>query len=216
MDDKNKRNKKINAKNLAVGLSNHGIVDIYGSANAEYIKGYTGVDNELGIKFQKGLKQISEYKVNAEYKDKNTKQQAGFSAEIAKTSKDNARKIIEGSKERTIRTDDHKDFGLNDTVYDHINTIDGQVVAGSGSQMKFVSRPDQLIDKIALGEGGGKNDLSRYLDVTLDMPSDQVDGNYFKTQAKQLRSEAAQSRKSGDLTLQRTYFFLRTIPKSHN
>jgi hypothetical protein len=177
-------------------------VQRYGSANREFLVGYSGNDFESGQILKKSLKGVSESKVNPDYAYNNIHQQAGYSAEVAKTSRDNAENIINKSSKRTMRTDDHPDFGTNDTVYDHIETINGQVISGSGSQMKFVEDPKQLIDKIATGEGGGKSDLSRYLDAQLDLPSDQINAKayeeYCVKQAKRLRALAEEKVKTGD------------------
>jgi hypothetical protein len=178
------------------------VVQRFGSANREFLVGYSGNDFESGQILKKNLKGISENKVNPEYAYNNIHQQAGYSAEVAKTSQDNAENIINKSPKRTMRTDDHPDFGTNDTVYDHIETINGQVLSGSGSQMKFVADPKQLIDKIATGEGGGKNDLSRYLDAKLDLPSDQINAKayeeYCMKQSKRLRMLAEEKAKAED------------------
>lgn len=200
MTKKSDDRKKDTMENIAVGLGNQEVVGRYGSANAEYIKGYTGVDNETAKQFQKSLKKISKGKVNPEYADQNIKQQAGYSAEVAKVSRDNAENIIAGKSTRTIRADDHPDFGVNDTVYDHVETVGGKVIHGSGSQMKFVSNPEALVDKIAKGHGGGKNVLSRYLDAKLDLPSDQASAvkKYCAKQAARLRKQAEKIRSMGD------------------
>lgn len=185
--------------NVAVASGNTEVVSRYGSANAEHIKGYTGIDYETGTRLNRGHKDVAKYKVNPEYKEQNIKQQSGYSAEIAKTSRDNAEHIINKSDKRTMRTDDHPNFGTNDTVYDHVETIGGQVIPGSGSQMKFVNNPNSLVDKIARGEGGGKNDLSRYLDAKLDLPSDQVEAvkEYCKNEVVRLREQANVLEKQG-------------------
>lgn len=207
MDTEKKSTENRTMENIAVSLGSKEVVYRYGSANAEYIKGYTGVDHETGQIFHKGLKKIAKSKVNPDYQEQNIKQQAGFSAEIAKTSRDNAENIINKVQKRTIRTEDHKDFGLNDTVYDHVETIGGEVIQGSGSQMKFVKKPEQLLDKIATGDGGGKNDLSRYKNAKLDLPSDQVDTarQYCKTQAEKFRRQAERLKQNGkhDLALKK-------------
>lgn len=54
----------------------------FGSANAEYVKGYRGVDNVTGQRLAKGLVDIAKHKVNDDphYATQNIKQQAGFSA----------------------------------------------------------------------------------------------------------------------------------------
>jgi hypothetical protein len=195
--EKDKKKNDRTLDDVAVAAGNSEVVSRYGSANAEFIKGYSGVDNEIGAKpdkFKRYHKKIYNYKINNEYEKENIKQQAGFSAEVAKVSRDNADNIINNNKKRIIRTEDHPDFGANDTVYDHIETIGGNVIQGSGSQMKFVGDPKSLIDKIATGEGGGNNDLSRYLDAKLDLPSDQLDPaayrEYCKTYAENLRKDA--------------------------
>jgi hypothetical protein len=204
-DKKKKETKEEKSKTLEnAGLAGAAseVVQRYGSANREFLVGYSGNDFESGQVLKKSLKGISEGKVNPEYSYNNIHQQAGYSAEVAKTSRDNAENIINKSPKRTMRTDDHPDFGTNDTVYDHIETINGQIISGSGSQMKFVEDPKQLIDKIATGEGGGKNDLSRYLDAKLDLPSDQINAKAYKEycmkQSKRLRMLAEEKAKAGD------------------
>lgn len=188
---------------VAASASTIEIVDRFGSANAEFIKGYTGIDNETGRKFAKGLREISEHKVSDPVR--NIPQQAGFSAEIHAVSKKNARNIIDRSTVRLERTDDRpKEFGHNNRVYDHVEVDGGKVVAGSGSQMKFVAKPDDLLTKIARGDGSGSDrDLSRYQGVKLDLPSDQVnDAKDFCTQqAKSLRSQADTVEKLGKTEL---------------
>ena len=64
----------------SAALATSETVGRFGSANAEYIKGYTGIDNESGQKFAKGLADIAEHKVHPDYVDANLKQQAGYSA----------------------------------------------------------------------------------------------------------------------------------------
>jgi len=90
----------------ATALANDEVVKRFGSASAEYFKGYRGVDNETGQQFAKGLADVAKFKVNPDYAQQNIKQQAGFSAEIATTSRDNAEAIINGSPIRTSRSDD--------------------------------------------------------------------------------------------------------------
>ena len=174
------------------------VVSRYGSANKEFLVGYSGVDNETSQVLSKSLKGISESKVNPDYKDNNIHQQAGTSAEVAKTARDNAKNQINKSNKRTVRTDDHPGYGKNDMVHDHVETINGGIISGSGSQMKFLNNPKKLLDKIACGDGRGKNDLSRYLGSKLDLPSDQVNEyqKWCENEAKRLREKAAQLQKS--------------------
>ena len=91
-----------------IALSTSETVQRFGSANAEFVRGYRGIDNETGKKLAKGLADIAKHKVNADPLEgaKNIKQQAGYSAEVAATSRDNAEAIIGGSKLRSSRSDD--------------------------------------------------------------------------------------------------------------
>jgi len=116
----------------ASALSTHETVQRFGSANAEYVKGYRGVDNETGQRFAKGLVDIAQHKVNDDplYAAQNIKQQAGFSAEVATTSRDNAEAIINRSDVRTSRTDDLPQYGKNHNVVDRVQLLDGQVNRG--------------------------------------------------------------------------------------
>ena len=91
---KEDKNEKQNRENLIAGLSTSEVVDRYGSANAEHIVGYNGVNNETGQRLQKGLKKISKCNVNEQYEQNNLRQQSGYSAEVKKTSRTNAENII--------------------------------------------------------------------------------------------------------------------------
>jgi len=183
-------------RNVATSSGAAETVGRYGSAAAEFVKAYRGIDNETGVQLAKGLKGISKYRVctkSEKLAASNIKQQAGFSAEVHMAAHKNAEQIISGKNERVIRSDDHKTFGKNHTVYDHVE-VDawGVPVPGSGSQMKFVGDVDGLLKNIAQGSGGGKNDKSRYLGAKLDLPSEQV--AYAKmrceTKAAKLRQQA--------------------------
>ena len=179
------------------------VVQRYGSANKEFLIGYSGYDNETSLpNLKKSLDSISKSRINSDYEYNNIHQQSGYSAEVAKVSNDNANNIINNSNKRTIRTDDHPNYKTNDTVIDHIEVINGNEIPGTGSQMKFVNDPKELIDHIATGDGCGKSDLSRYLDVTLDLPSDQVDDKLYKKycikEVTRLRKLAEQHQKDGE------------------
>ncbi|WP_321784287.1 hypothetical protein [Paraburkholderia sp. J94] len=182
---------------VGVAMSARETVERFGSANAEYIKGYTGIDQETGQVFAKGLKEIAGHKVNADPLEaaKNIKQQAGFSAEVAATSHDNAEAIINGSKVRTSRTDDLPQYGKNHNVVDRVQLLDGQVIEGSQAQMKFVGDRDQLFKRIA-GEDGK---FARYRGVKLELPSEQYAGakEFCQQQAEQLRKNAQQAELHG-------------------
>jgi len=206
MEHKKKELKAAKLTDVAASASAFEIVDRYGSATAEFIKGYTGIDNETGKHLARGgLKGIAKYSASD---DKAISQQAGFSAEVRTVSKANARHIIEGRDVRLHRTDDHPDFKMNHPVLDHVETDAGGVVAGSGSQMKFVTNTKDLLKKIACGDGGGGDrDLSRYRGVTLDLPSDQVEKAkaFCAEQAQSLREQAEAVAKLGKEELAERY-----------
>lgn len=172
-------------------------INRFGSANAEYIKGYNGIDNETGQKFAKGLAGISRYKVNANPVEaaKNTKQQAGFSAEVAATSRDNAEAIINRSDVRTLRSDDLPQYGGNHAVVDRVQVLNGEIIQGSQSQMKFVGDRDQLFGRIASEDGK----FARYRGIKIELPSEQFDGaeSFCRSKAQLLREQAAQVDQNG-------------------
>lgn len=174
----------------------------YGNAGAEFLKGLRGIDYETGKVFDRSLEQVSNYALDTENIDKNLKQQAGFSAEIASTSRKNAKNIIQGKANRFVRSEDLTQYGKNHNVVDIVELLDDQEI--STSQMKFVSNPDELLKKIARGEGGGKNDLSRYMGVDkLEVPTEQVERMKVtcREQAKKLQEQANRARQNGNIQL---------------
>lgn len=180
-----------------VAMSARETVARFGSAGAEYIKGYRGIDNETGQKFAKGLAGIAKHKVSSDPVEaaKNIKQQAGFSAEVAATSHDNAEAIINGSKKRTMRSDDLPQFGKNHSVVDRVQILDGQIIEGTQAQMKFVGDRNTLFSRIAREEGK----FARYRGVRLELPSEQyADAKaYCQAQAEKLRRNAQQAELHG-------------------
>lgn len=202
--DKKKSDRSLD--NVAVATGNSEIVSRFGSANAEWIKAYTGVDNETGQLLTKSLKSIAQGKLNPENYEANVRQQAGYSAEVVKVADDNSRNIINKSNIRTERTDDNtarRQINNNkpDMVSDHIETVNGVEVPGSASQMKIVSDHEGLLKKIAQGKGGGKNDLSRYMDNDhIDITGEKFDAaqKYCEDQARELRKQAEHARQHGD------------------
>ncbi|PHI30047.1 hypothetical protein [Budvicia aquatica] len=169
-------------------LASDEVVKRYGNANAEYLKGYSGVDNETGQRFAKGLADVAKHKVNSDYTAQNIKQQAGYSAEIATTSRDNAEAIINCSQVRTERSDDLLAYGKNHNVVDRVKILDGNIIDGSQSQMKFVGNRDQLFNKIAKEDG----DFARYRGIKLELPSEQFEGAevFCRGRAHELRERA--------------------------
>lgn len=178
----NDRNRTVTA------LAQDEVVKRFGSASAEYLKGYSGVDNETGKKFAKGLADVARHKVNPDYSAQNIKQQAGFSAEIATTSRDNAKAIINKDSIRTIRSDDLPEYGRNHNVVDRVKHHNGVIVEGTQSQMKFVGNRDQLFKDIALEDGK----FSRYRGIKLELPSEQYEGaaEHCRKRATELREQA--------------------------
>lgn len=193
----NKKEHLNDAARASVALSTSEVVSRYGSANAERVIGLTGTDRMTGHRFSKGLLDIAKHKVNADPLEatKNIKQQAGFSAEVATTSRDNAEAIINGSKIRTSRSDDLSQFGKNHNVVDRVQLLDGHVIEGSQSQMKFVGNRDDLLNKIAREDGK----FSRYRGIKLELPSEQFEGaaEHCQKQAEQLRFNANQAEQAG-------------------
>lgn len=178
--------------NSMVGSGLQEIVTRYGSAGAEFLKGLRGRDYETGIKFDRSLLDVSNYKINPDYVEKNIKQQAGFSAEVVAVANKNADAIINKTGVKVARSEDIAEYGKNHNAIDLVERAsDGTVVT---SQMKFVSNYENLLDKIAKGEGGSKNDLSRYLEVDyLDLPTEQVEKarEYCEEQVKKLETQIA-------------------------
>lgn len=178
-----------------VALSTDELVKRFGSAGAEYRKGYVGFDHEAGVKLAKGLKDISQYKVNPQYVEQNLKQQAGFSAEVVATSRDNAEAIIAGSEVRAVRSDDLPQYGPNHNVVDRVKILDGNIIDGTESQMKFVASRDALFNKITRPDG----EFARYRGVKLELPSEQYEGagDVCRQRATELRHNAQRAEEAG-------------------
>jgi hypothetical protein len=184
MADKKDKKKTDDDAIITAGLTGAAaeVVDRFGSANKEHLVGYSGVDNEIGQVLSKGLKSISESKVNPEYRDNNIHQQSGFSAEVQSTSRKNAENIINKKTTRHTRTDDidrqqygeNEIGGKNDQLYDHVDLdSNGNPIAGSATQMKFVGHGGKdTLDKLT------SKDFQKYFDndVPIEVPSDYYDG----------------------------------------
>lgn len=201
MNDKDKKEQRVeDLKNAGVAGAAYESVQRYGAAAKQHYVAYSGQDNEIGKNLVKGLKQISEEKVNPDYKYHNIHQQAGFSAEVKDVARTNAEKIINGDSTRKIRTDDLG--SVNDPLYDTV-TIDaeGNVIDGSGAQMKFLGASEND----PTGEGNAARALEKlqskkfqkYLDADakIDVPSDQFDkiiqeaNNKIDNLSKQLENQ---------------------------
>lgn len=152
-----------------VALSASETVSRYGSANAEYIKGYTGGDNEAGKILSKGLKGISREGTSLE-------QRAGWSAEVAATSRENAEAIIAKSDVRTIRSDDLKHYGIETNrkyreVVDRVRVENGEIVYEA--QTKFEKNGNNVAHRIT--SSSEKEDYRKYFGKNLELPSDQAE-----------------------------------------
>lgn len=196
------RDKKDDTTNFVIGVGAFDTVDRFGSASAEFLKGLRGFDRETGESFNLGLREIAGWRVNPnpDYAQQNIDQQAGYAAEVHKVSRDNAEHIIARSSTRVRRSEDVPGYGPNHTRVDHVETAGGTVVPGTESQMKFVVGPATLLDKIARGSGGGKDDLSRYLGVDhLDLPTEQIEAAkaHCRAQAASLLEQAQRVERDG-------------------
>lgn len=196
MDDENRKMKDISEAALEGAASEN--VSKYGSANKEFLVAYSGKDNEIGKTNTRGLKKISNYKLNSDsnYRTKNIKQQAGFAAEEVYTAKQNAENIINNSKERVSRTDDRG--RVNDQLYDHIRIDeDGFEIVGSGEQMKFVgNNPAQCLEAL-------KSDkYQKYYDADaiITVPSEYYNGiiDEANNQIEKLEVQLADALDKGD------------------
>lgn len=203
--------KKKKAAAAGVASASTEIVQRYGSAVKEHVVSYVGQDNETGQQLAKGLKDISRSKTDAAHHDQNIKQQAGYSAEVKATARENAEKAIRGEKRtKTTRTDDMAKQpdgkggtigGTNEQYYD-LAEVDknGIYVEGTGRQLKFVGgTPEDCADKLLQK----KYDKYRDADVDIEVPSDFYDGvtARLEEKAKKLQKEIENAEKSGKTEL---------------
>ena len=181
MDEKEKKKQQSeDLLNAGVAGASYETVQRYGTAVKQHYVAYSGQDNETGETLAKGLKQISQEKVNPDYKFQNTHQQAGYAAETKDVARTNAENIINGDPARKTRTDD---IGrVNDPLYDTVMVDEnGNIIDGSGAQMKFLgaSANDPTGEGSAaraLGKLQSKK-FEKYLDNDVDIvvPKDQYD-----------------------------------------
>lgn len=190
------------------------VIDRYGSGVKEHIFSLNGIDNEYFLdpetgnlkprignnvnksphSLKRSLSSVAGSKRHGEdspfYKTE-TKNQAGFSAEIKEVARRRAEEAIAGKKPTTSRTDDLvlrdengkvilDENGLpkthtNDQLFDITTKVDanGNPVPGSSAQMKFVgSSPKEAVGKML------SKDYQKYIDndVKMMVPSDYYDG----------------------------------------
>ena len=133
---------------------------------------YEGVNVANG-KQTLGLKEISQYKINEQYRKQNIKQQAGFAAEVASTAKEN---LIAQSKETgitTVRADDLPGASRNDQFVDKVRlNSSGEII--ERIQTKFVgNNGEECLDKLL------SKKFEKYYDGTkvdkIEIPKDYYD-----------------------------------------
>lgn len=215
--DEEKKKRENGAKGLQSAAflgATEDLIERHGGAVKEHIASYTGVDNELGIKYKRSLKSVSESKVNPEYKETNIKQQAGFSAEIKESANFNAENRIKGTGRRKVRTDD---IGrVNDPLLDHV-VIDGNGNIVAGSQMKFVGKsPSEALKKLQ------SKPYQKYLDnnVDIEVPKDFFSGMQaeadaqIKSLGKQLKAVTEKGDTKTAAKLQEQLYALKKIKKN--
>ncbi|WP_083657780.1 hypothetical protein [Herbaspirillum camelliae] len=187
-----------NVADAGAALSTSETVSRFGDASAEFVKALRGVDNAAKepIHFAKSHAGIFKNKINAQYAEQNIKQQAGYSAEVAATAKDNSEFIISRSKVRASRSDDLEQFGKNHPVVDRVRILDGEIIDGSPSQMKFVGDRSKLFNDIAKPDGK----FCRYRGAKLELPSEQYKdaAQFCRDKAAALRKNAARAQAKGN------------------
>lgn len=165
----------------AEALSTSEVVHRFGSANAEYIKGYTGVDHETGKHLHDGLKALGQ-------QGRGLKQKAGVAAEIVATNRDNAEAVIGKQLGRSARADDlTRQYGTNHQIVDRIHMgEDGKV---SYAQMKFESNNQGLVAKIVKKDG----QYAKYLDPQ-EVCAKRVDIHLQSAQSADAKAMVAEAR----------------------
>lgn len=200
MSQKDKKTKLKGSIDSVIGAVTTENVERYGRAASEYIKGYSGVVDDQGNIVKKGLKQVSESKVNPNFEYQNLKQQAGFSAEIHYVDKTNAENII---KKKDTLVHRSNDIGRgNDPQFD-ILSIDESGNPNWGAQMKFCGKfgtpeeikisSENLVDKMT----GDKWERYRGNDVLVPREQYEIAKKYAEDTANNLQDQAEKFRAEG-------------------
>ena len=199
---------KLEENTTVIGMAQQSLIQKYGEATSQMIQAYKGTrydcnGNDLNHQ-GRSLKEISEYKLNRQYKQQNIKQQSGFSAELLDEARKNKQRIIDNGQTRIRTTDGLGD--TNNTQYDHV-TVDesGQVIEGSGTQMKFLrtgidkdgNRTFNVIDKLAKDEK-----WNRY-DGKIDIPKGDYNEavEYADRQIQKLQKQVEKAQQNGNIEL---------------
>lgn len=186
-------------------------VNRYGNGVKEFSVGYTGKDHSSGQVLSKGLKTVSESNVNPGFAEQNVKQQAGFSAEIATTARENAQAVIDGKTSSHItRTDDmtrqsdgkgHTIGGTNEQLYDIAAvTGDGGYIDGTGRQLKYVGGNAQQCHQKLISQK-----FDKYFDneVPVEIPADYYDdvAARFESSISRTKEQIQHAEKCGNTSL---------------
>ena len=175
-----KKENKDDLVRAGIAGASYETIQRYGSAAKEHLVAYSGTDNENGIQLQKSLKSIQEQGTNDEFAFSIRQQKAGWAAEVKDTADSNAENIIAGKAKRKIRHDDLPDTPANHPLFDHVEVdSDGNIIAGSGSQMKFIGASASDPTGAGNAERALKKlqskDFQKYIDndVKIEVPKDE-------------------------------------------
>lgn len=175
-----KKDKQDDFLRAGIAGASYEIVQRYGSAVKEHLVGFSGADNETGTRLQKSLKSIQAQGTNDEYAFSIRQQKAGWAAEVKDTATSNAENIIAGKNSRKIRHDDLPNTPANHPLFDHVEVdADGNIIAGSGSQMKFIGASANDLTGAGNAERALKKlqskDFQKYIDndVKIEVPKDE-------------------------------------------
>jgi len=191
---KSRDHKDINEEsiNAAIALGQSEIVGRFGSAAAESIKGYTGVDHEVGVVLSKGLNGIS-------LEQTGVKHRAGWAAEVVSTGRENAEAIINKSTERSIRSDDLKRYGI-ETDPKYRQAVDRVRVDDKGNviyeaQTKLEANGNRVANQVSHED----HKYNKYFGKKLELPTEQVDDakTYCRNRAEGLRKHAIKADQDG-------------------
>ncbi len=207
MNEKNKKRKA--TVNASITGAQAETIQRFGAAAKEHFVAYSGIDNEFGQEFAKGLKSISQSRVSAEHEYTNIKQQAGFSAEVKTVARENAQKAINGkAKSHATRTDDmvrqstrcgNPIGGTNEQFYD-IAEIDksGIYIEGTARQLKYVGgTPEECAKKLLNKTYDKYRDARIPIEVPADFAED-VQEELFQ-QFKKVQNQLENAQRQGNI-----------------
>lgn len=212
MSDEKKSSMDVSADVLSV-LVNDDITTRAGQAVNVHLSAYSGIDHQTGEQLSKGLQSIAGSRINPQYREQNIRQQAGFSAEVKTVALENAENYWNGDiTSMSVRTDDiSQQFtetgvpigGTNDQLFDVAEvTLDGQFVAGTARQLKYVGGNAKECTRKLLSKS---YDKYRENGVTMEIPSDYYDEVYSSLQRKEetLTRQLKDAKLSGNSSLAR-------------